>query len=72
MLDPPANDFEADVMTLVLDTPTIHASLVSQARVVDTLIHSLVGTQASVADSLMTRAILGPQARVVDTRITHA
>ncbi len=44
---------------LALHTPKTHASTGSHARIVDTLIHSLIGTQARVADSWMVYVVLG-------------
>lgn len=67
--DAPINHLGADSMASVSDTQTVHASTVSQARVVD---HSMIGTQARVANFRITRAVLGSQARVVDTQIIHA
>ncbi len=74
VLDAPTNHPRAESRTSALDTPKTHASTVStvsEARVVDTLTHSLIGTQARVADSQMTHIVLGSQARLADTRITH-
>jgi uncharacterized SAM-dependent methyltransferase len=51
VLDALTNHPRAKSMTSVLDTPKTHASILSQAMVVDTLTHSLIDTHATVADS---------------------
>ncbi len=75
VLDAPTNHPRVESMTSALDSPKTRASTVStfsEARVVDTLTHSLIGTQARVADSRMTHTVLSSQSRLADTRITHA
>jgi hypothetical protein len=50
VFDAPTNHPRVESMTSTLASPKTRASTVSQARVVNTLTHSLIGTQARVAD----------------------
>ena len=62
VLDAPTNHPGVESRTSASDSPKTRASTVStvsEVRVVDTLTHSLIGTQARVADSRMTLTVLG-------------